>query len=60
MLYWAVVFFVLAIVAGAFGMSGLASGFSWIAQVLAVLFVGLFLASIVINGARSAAAGSTP
>ncbi|MCA9571018.1 MAG: DUF1328 domain-containing protein [Myxococcales bacterium] len=60
MLYWIIAFFILALVAGAFGFSGLAAGFSWVAQLLAVLFVGLFLASIIFNGVNRAASGHTP
>lgn len=60
MVYWIVVFFILALVAGALGFSGMAAGFSWIAQLLAVVFIGLFLASIIFGGMNRAASGHTP
>jgi len=46
MLYWAVVFFVVAIVAGVLGFWGIAAGASWIAQILFVIFLALFLFSL--------------
>jgi uncharacterized membrane protein YtjA (UPF0391 family) len=47
MLYYAVVFFIIAIVAGLFGFGGIAAGASSIAQVLFFIFVVLFLVSLV-------------
>jgi uncharacterized membrane protein YtjA (UPF0391 family) len=60
MLYWAAVFFVIAIVAGLFGFGGIAEGSASIAQFLFVLFVVLFLISIIVHGVRSAARGRPP
>lgn len=60
MLRWILIFFVLAIVAGGFGLSGLAASFSWLAQLLAVVFVGLFIVSIVMGGIQNATAGNIP
>ncbi|MEP7155911.1 MAG: DUF1328 domain-containing protein [Betaproteobacteria bacterium] len=47
MLYYAAVFFVIAIVAGLLGFGGIAAGASSIAQVLFFIFVVLFLVSLV-------------
>lgn len=47
MLGYAITFFLLAIVAAMFGFGGLAGTFASIAQFLTVLFVVLFVASLV-------------
>lgn len=47
MLGYAITFFLLAMVAAVFGFGGLAGTFAAIAKFLAVLFVVLFLASLV-------------
>lgn len=47
MLGWAITFFLLAIVAAVFGFGGLAGTFASIAQFLTVLFVVLFVASLI-------------
>lgn len=47
MLNWIVTFFVLAILAAIFGFGGLAADFAGIAKLLALVFVVLFLASII-------------
>jgi len=47
MLGYAITFFLLAIVAAVFGFGGLAGTFASIAQFLTVLFVVLFLASLI-------------
>ena len=44
MLAWIVVFFVLALIAGALGFGGLSSTFAWLAQILCVIFLVLFVA----------------
>ncbi len=44
MIYWALIFFIIAILAGVFGFSGIASDTAYIAKTLAV--VGIFLAVI--------------
>ncbi len=46
MLYWAVVFFVIALVAALFGFGGIAAGASGIAQILFFVFVVLFVISL--------------
>lgn len=60
MLAWIVIFFVLALIAGALGFGGLSSTFAWLAQILCVVFLVLFVASIVAGGMRRAGAGSIP
>ncbi len=47
MLNWVITFFLLAIVAAIFGFGGLAGSFVEIAKFLAVLFVVLFVVSLV-------------
>ncbi len=47
MLTWVITFFLLAVVAAILGFGGLAGTFGSIAQFLAVLFVILFVASLV-------------
>jgi uncharacterized membrane protein YtjA (UPF0391 family) len=47
MLYWAVVFFVVAIIAAVFGFGGIAAGATTIAKVLFFLFLILFFLSLV-------------
>jgi uncharacterized membrane protein YtjA (UPF0391 family) len=52
MLYWAVVFFVIALVAGILGFTGIAAGAAQIAQVLFVVFLIIFLVSLVLGLSR--------
>lgn len=52
MLYWALVFFVVALVAGALGFGGIASASSGIAQILFFLFLILFAASLIMGLVR--------
>jgi len=47
MIGWIVTFFILAVAAGFLGFGGLAGTFAQIAQFLAVIFVVLFVASLV-------------
>lgn len=47
MLGWSITFFLMAIVAAVFGFGGLAGTFASIAKFLAVLFVVLFVASLI-------------
>lgn len=47
MLSWAVIFFIIAIVAAVFGFGGIASAAAGIAQVLFWVFVALFVISLV-------------
>lgn len=55
MLGWALLFFLLAVAAAVFGFGGLSATFAGLAQILFVIFIVLFLASIVfrlIRGGR--------
>jgi uncharacterized membrane protein YtjA (UPF0391 family) len=49
MLYWALIFFVVALIAGAFGFGGIASASAGIAQVLFVIFLILLVASLLMH-----------
>jgi uncharacterized membrane protein YtjA (UPF0391 family) len=46
MLYWAIVFLVVAIIAGIFGFTGIAGTSIWIAKVLFFVFIILFVISL--------------
>lgn len=48
MLYWALLFFIVAIVAGIFGFGGISAAASGIAKLLFVLFLVMFAASLII------------
>jgi uncharacterized membrane protein YtjA (UPF0391 family) len=52
MLYWAAVFFVVALVAALFGFGGIASASAGIAQILFFLFLVLFVASLIAGVVR--------
>ncbi|HUL67158.1 MAG TPA: DUF1328 domain-containing protein [Burkholderiaceae bacterium] len=52
MLYWALVFFVIAIVAVIFGFGGIEAGASSIAQVLFFLFLIFAVASLILGTRR--------
>jgi uncharacterized membrane protein YtjA (UPF0391 family) len=52
MLYWAVVFLVIAIIAGLFGFGGIASASAGIAQILFVVFLILLAASLIMYFVR--------
>jgi len=47
MLRWAVIFFIVAMVAAAFGFGGIASAAAGIAKILFFIFVALFLIALV-------------
>ncbi len=47
MLNYIITFFILAVVAALLGFGGLAADFAWIAKFLALIFVVLFVASLV-------------
>jgi uncharacterized membrane protein YtjA (UPF0391 family) len=49
MLSWALIFFALAIVAGIFGFGGIASASAGIAQILFVIFLVLFIGSLILR-----------
>lgn len=52
MLYWAAVFFVIAIVAAVFGFGGVAAGASSIAQILFGLFLLIAVVSLILGLVR--------
>jgi uncharacterized membrane protein YtjA (UPF0391 family) len=52
MLYWAAVFFVIAIVAAIFGFGGIAAGAASIAKILFLVFIVLFVLSLIFGGIR--------
>ena len=49
MLYWAVIFFIIAIIAAIFGFSGLAHDTAYIGKILAVIGIILALVSFVFH-----------
>ncbi|MGG5823313.1 DUF1328 domain-containing protein [Falsiroseomonas sp. HW251] len=53
MLYWTLVFLVIALVAGLFGFGGIATASAGIAKILFGIFIILFLASLVFGALRS-------
>lgn len=52
MLSWAITFLVLAIIAGVLGFGGVMATSAWIAQVLFVAFLVVFLVSLVLPRLR--------
>lgn len=52
MLWWALVFFIIAIVAALFGFTGIASGAISIARILFVIFLILFVVSLIFHFVR--------
>ena len=52
MLRWAVIFFLVAIVAGVFGFGGIAAGASEIARILFYVFLAVFLVTLVLGALR--------
>lgn len=47
MLRWAVIFFIIAIVAAIFGFGNIAANAAWIAKILFFIFLVLFLLSLI-------------
>jgi uncharacterized membrane protein YtjA (UPF0391 family) len=52
MLQWAVIFFVIALIAAIFGFTGIAAGAASIAKILFVVFLILFILSLLFGGLR--------
>jgi uncharacterized membrane protein YtjA (UPF0391 family) len=52
MLYWTLVFLVVALIAGLFGFGGIASASAGIAKILFGVFIVLFLVSLVFGAMR--------
>ena len=50
MLSWAIMFFILALVAAFFGFSGIAASATGIAKVLLLLFIVAFVVSLILHG----------
>lgn len=53
MLYWTLVFLVVALIAGLFGFGGIADASAGIAKILFGVFIVLFLVSLVVGALRS-------
>ena len=49
MLYWAVVFFVIAIIAAVLGFGGISAAAAGIAKILVVVFLVLFVVSLLLG-----------
>ena len=60
MLSWAITFFLLAIVAAVFGFAGLAGTLASIAKFLALLFVVLFVATLIYSMVTGRSSAPTP
>ncbi|GAB1423776.1 hypothetical protein MASR2M16_10100 [Thauera terpenica] len=52
MLHYAVIFFVIALIAAVFGFGGIAAGAAGIAKILFVVFLVMAVASFLINASR--------
>jgi uncharacterized membrane protein YtjA (UPF0391 family) len=52
MLRWAIIFFIIAIIAAIFGFGGIAAGAIGIAKVLFWIFVVLFIISLIVGFSR--------
>jgi uncharacterized membrane protein YtjA (UPF0391 family) len=57
MLYWALVFFVVALISAVLGFTGIAIAAAGISKVLFYVFLVLFLISLISHLARGSAAG---
>ena len=55
MLRWAVIFFVIALIAGVLGFGGIAEGAVEIARILFVVFIALFIVVTVIHALKGKA-----
>ena len=52
MLNWAVIFFIIALIAAFFGFGGIATASAGIAQILFYVFLLLFVAALIANAMR--------
>jgi len=52
MLYWALVFFVISLIAALFGFTGIAIAFAGIAKILFFIFVVLFVITLIFGWRR--------
>ncbi|MFP7571167.1 DUF1328 domain-containing protein [Marivita sp. S2033] len=53
MLYWAIIFLVVALIAALFGFGGIASASAGIAQILFFIFLALFVVALIVRALRS-------
>ncbi|WP_372655941.1 DUF1328 domain-containing protein [Halobacteriovorax sp.] len=53
MLYWATIFFIIAIIAGIFGFSGIAAASAGVAKILSFIFLVGFVVSVVLHFAKA-------
>ncbi|WP_459554597.1 DUF1328 domain-containing protein [Lacunimicrobium album] len=53
MLRWAIVFFLIALLAAAFGFGGIAGEAAWMGKVLALVFLVLFIFGIVVGNRKT-------
>ncbi|MCC6681393.1 MAG: DUF1328 domain-containing protein [Phycisphaeraceae bacterium] len=60
MLWWALIFFIVALVAAAFGFGGIATGAATIAQILFFIFILLFLISLIMGAVQRSSHGRVP
>jgi uncharacterized membrane protein YtjA (UPF0391 family) len=49
MLWWALIFFIVSIIAAVFGFGGIAEGSATIAKVLFIIFIIIFLISLIMG-----------
>lgn len=52
MLYWSIVFFIIAVIAGVFGFGGIAATSAGIAQILFFIFLAVFVLSLILHFAK--------
>jgi uncharacterized membrane protein YtjA (UPF0391 family) len=60
MLWWALVFLIIAIIAAVFGFGQIAAGAAFIAKILFFVFLVLFIVSLIMHGVRRGSRGQTP
>lgn len=53
MLYWAAIFFIIAIISGIFGFGGIAAASAGVAKILTFLFLIGFIISVILHFARA-------
>lgn len=60
MLWWALVFLIIAVIAAVFGFGQIAAGAAFIAKILFFVFLILFILSLIMHGVRRGSRGRTP
>ena len=60
MLYWALVFFIISVIAGVFGFGGVSVAAAGIAQILFYIFVVIFLVALITGLLGGRRAGPPP